>query len=635
MVTVNTDSPGRVLVTSESTDAAALGEIESRLAQLDIPPPERRSLDEWLAGPRQGVRLLCALSDAEICRLLAHERVAEWEIACLPLASNRSAQASFGVPDNLSAAVKGACSIEKGTPIDLLVCNGRVVLGTIITGDVWGLHSDRMEEQFWRRLGQTLSRLGSLRLQPYTLATAKGNAQDLAAMGVMVFGHHFAGSTATAIREPVTPNDGKLTAFVLSPTSVTGHLWFLLKFRLLRRLSLKDLPDSVGYIRSNALTISGRQTLEATLDGEVVQAEQLHVEVREAAASIVVGKSLQQIELEEGSEREALRTTHLPSIATSRLLRDKNLPLFPRAAEGDFRELFRGLRESARTSTAFVVLMLLSTLLAATGLFLNSASVIIGAMILAPLMAPLISLAMGIVRTDARLIRTSLKTLFSGLTLGVGCAALFALMTPLQTITPEMDGRLHPSLLDLLVALLSGAAGAYANSKEQLAQSMAGVAIAVALVPPLAVLGIGIGWGNPDMIVGSGLLFLTNLIGITLAASLTFLVLGFAPVSRARNALAMSLGLLALIAIPLALSFQTMIRQNTIRVAIDEIAQQNPADGVLEVREVSIRGERAIVRIDIRTRGRLSEAVIARQKARIVERLGHDIDVEFSPVYVR
>ena len=514
-------------------------------------PPERRSLDGWLAGPRQGVRLLCALSDAEICRLLAHERVAEWEIACLPLASNRSAQASFGVPDNLAAAVKGACSIEKATPIDLLVCNGRVVLGTIITGDVWGLHSDRMEEQFWRRLGQTLSRLGSLRLQPYTLATAKGNAQDLAAMGVMVFGHHFAGSTATAIREPVTPNDGKLTAFVLSPTSVTGHLWFLLKFRLLRRLALKDLP------------------------------------------------------------------------------------LFPRAAEGDFRELFRGLRESARTSTAFVVLMLLSTLLAATGLFLNSASVIIGAMILAPLMAPLISLAMGIVRTDARLIRTSLKTLFSGLTLGVGCAALFALMTPLQTITPEMDGRLHPSLLDLLVALLSGAAGAYANSKEQLAQSMAGVAIAVALVPPLAVLGIGIGWGNPDMIVGSGLLFLTNLIGITLAASLTFLVLGFAPVSRARNALAMSLGLLALIAIPLALSFQTMIRQNAIRVAIDEIAQQNPADGVLEVREVSIRGERAIVRIDIRTRGRLSEAVIARQKARIAERLGQDIDVEFSPVYVR
>jgi len=418
-VTVNTNAPGVVLVASEGTDAAALAEIESRLARLEIVLPERRSLDEWLARPRQGVRLLCALSDAEICRLLAHERVAEWEIACLPLASNRSAQASFGVPGNLAAAVKGACTIEQGTPIDLLVCNGRVVLGTIITGDVWGLHSNRMEEQFWRRLGTTLSRLGSLRLRPYTLATAKGNAQDLAAMGIMVFGHHFAGSSATAIREPVTPNDGKLTAFVVSPTSVTGHLWFLLKFRLLRRLALQDLPDSVGYIRSNSLTVSGREPLEASLDGELIEAEQLQVEVREAAANIVVGKSLQQLELEEGSERESLRTTHLPSIATSRLLRDKNLPLFPRAAEGDFRDLFRGLREGARTSTAFIVLMLLSTLLAATGLFLNSASVIIGAMILAPLMAPLTSLAMGIVRTDLRLIRTSLKTLLTGLILGV------------------------------------------------------------------------------------------------------------------------------------------------------------------------------------------------------------------------
>ena len=158
-------------------------------------------------------------------------------------------------------------------------------------------------------------------------------------------------------------------------------------------------------------------------------------------------------------------------------------------------------------------------------------------------------------------------------------------------------------MLDLLVALLSGVAGAYATAKEQLAKSMAGVAIAVALVPPLAVAGIGIGWANPDMIIGASLLYLTNLIGIMLAASLTFLVLGFAPVSRARNTLAMSLGLLVLISIPLGLSFHTLIQQNAIRTAINELAQLNPADGMLEVREVTMRDNKPIVRLIIRPEG--------------------------------
>ncbi len=624
-----------ILLISDDVDSDTLAELVSQLEKLEIQQPCRTALNEWLDDPQQDVRLLCALSDAEIRRLLAHERVGEWEVAILPIPSNRDAQASFGVPANLASALKGACSIERSTPIDLLVCNGRVVLGTIITGNVWGLHSDRMEEHFWRRMRETLSHLGSLRLEPYTITTAKGKAQDLAAMGIMVFGHHFAGTSATAISEAITPNDGRLTALVLSPTSVASHLWFLLKFRLLRRISLKDLPDSVGFVRTNALRISGCKHVEATLDGENIEADQLDVEVRNGAANIVVGRRFREIDEESSDTRESLHTTHLPSIATSRMLRDRNLPLFPRAAEGDFRGLFLTLRESARTSNAFVVLMILSVLLAATGLFLDSASVIIGAMILAPLMSPVISLAMGIARIDPGLIRASLRTLAVGLMLAIGCAAIFALLTPLQTITPEMDSRMHPSLLDLLVALLSGVAGAYASAKEQLARSMAGVAIAVALAPPLAVTGIGIGWMNADMIIGASLLFLTNLIGIMLSASLTFLVLGFAPISRARNALVMSLGLLVLISIPLGLSFNALIRQNAIRTAINELANMNPADGLLEVRDVAMRGNKPVARLIIRTSGELTEEMITRQKARIVEKLGHDIDVEFFAVYSR
>ena len=87
---------------------------------------------------------------------------------------------------------------------------GGVRMGTIITGNVWGLHSNRMEEHFWRRLRETLSHLGSLRLEPYTITTAKGKAQDLAAMGIMVFGHHFAAIAGDG-RGPAggTPRDGR------------------------------------------------------------------------------------------------------------------------------------------------------------------------------------------------------------------------------------------------------------------------------------------------------------------------------------------------------------------------------------------------------------------------------------------
>lgn len=631
---MNAPAPPCVLLISSEAEAAQLAEIESHFKAEALPLPDRRSVADWMAAPEADTRLLCLLSDAEFRLLLNHPHVSEWQIAVLPMKNNRSAQASFGVPANLPQALKGALEMEKPTTIDLLTCNGDIMLGTLIIGDVWGLQSTRAEEQFWRRVGATLRHLGSLRLKAFSITTGKGQEQDMAAMGVMVFGHNFAGSSATAVSQDLMPNDGKLNAFILSPTSVTSHLWFLLKLRILHRLSLQQLPASVGFIRTTALTINSQQPQESTLDGTSSQAKQWNIEVKENAAQIFIGKKIQLAE-EEGSTRDSLRTTHLPTLAASRMLREKSLPLFPHAAEQDFRELFMNLRDSATISVSFIVLMILSTLLASTGLFLNSASVIIGAMILAPLMSPIISLSMGIVRSDQNLIQTSLKTLLTGLAMALSFAALFSLLVPLSTITSEMDSRLHPSLLDLIVALLSGAAGAYANAKEEIAKSLAGVAIAVALVPPLAACGIGIGWMNLEMVFGAGLLFLTNLVGIMLAASITFLILGFAPVKRARKALLLSIGLMAMISIPLGFTFEGMVERNAMRQALAEIGAAYPDDGVFDVREVSIVEGKPVIRVQVRVSGDWNEAMIARQKARIVKRLGQDVKVEFLVVYVR
>jgi uncharacterized hydrophobic protein (TIGR00271 family) len=206
--------------------------------------------------------------------------------------------------------------------------------------------------------------------------------------------------------------------------------------------------------------------------------------------------------------------------------------------------------------------MILSTLLATVGIFQDSTPAVIGAMILAPLMTPIISLAMGAARSDKLIISRSIATLSFGIFSALLFSALLTLILPLEIVTSQINSRVNPNLLDLFVAIFSGIAGAYATAKEEVAKSLAGVAIAVALVPPLAVTGIGIGWGDIDIIYGSFLLFLTNLFGVTLAATLTFIVLGFAPIHRAKKGLVYSSLLLAIVSIPLVISFYSLILQS-------------------------------------------------------------------------
>jgi uncharacterized hydrophobic protein (TIGR00271 family) len=216
------------------------------------------------------------------------------------------------------------------------------------------------------------------------------------------------------------------------------------------------------------------------------------------------------------------------------------------------------LRDGARLHGSFVSLMVLSTVIASLGMFLSSAAVVIGAMVLAPLMAPIISLAMALVRGDRSLMKGAAFTIAGGVALSLAVAALIALLIPIERVTSEIAARLEPTLLDLGVAVACGIAGAYAHARESVMKGLPGVAIAVALVPPLCVAGIGLGWLDLRVVQGALLLFLTNLVGISLAAAVTFLVLGYAPIVNARRGLAISLAMLLLVSIPLSLSFQRM-----------------------------------------------------------------------------
>ncbi len=222
-------------------------------------------------------------------------------------------------------------------------------------------------------------------------------------------------------------------------------------------------------------------------------------------------------------------------------------------------EVYAQMRHSARASIDFYVLIIIASAIATFGLFQNSAAVIIGAMLVAPLMSPIVAIAQGIVQGNLRMVRKGLSSTLKGTTVSVAVATLFTLLAPSIAATEEILARTEPTLLDLGVGLAAGAAAAYGVSRKSVAASLPGVAIAVALVPPLCVLGYGIGSNQFDVAIGSGLLYLTNLVAIVLVAAIVFLLLGFYPRheerrTQVRGAVALTVLGMLLLAVPLGLS---------------------------------------------------------------------------------
>lgn len=234
--------------------------------------------------------------------------------------------------------------------------------------------------------------------------------------------------------------------------------------------------------------------------------------------------------------------------------------LFPTLDQKEQRRLITQLHQGARADSNYYVLIFLSAFIATLGLLLNSAAVIIGAMLVAPLMTPILSLSLGIVLGDVRMLRIAVESVIRGVLAAVGIAVLLTVLLPAVTVTPEITARTEPTLLDLFVALASGAAGAYALGRKEVAAALPGVAIAAALMPPVCTIGTGLALRQPRVAGGAALLFLTNLVAISVAGSLIFLLLGIRPQIHQREqrallqrGLTLSLILLVIIAIPLGL----------------------------------------------------------------------------------
>lgn len=192
----------------------------------------------------------------------------------------------------------------------------------------------------------------------------------------------------------------------------------------------------------------------------------------------------------------------------------------------DHADVLKQIAEDSGWSGRYAFLILISASISLLGLLMPSVAVLIGAMLLSPLMMPIIGLGFGIATLDFREMRRAALALGLGSAIAVVLSVLLISISPVQTITSEIAGRTQPTLFDLLVALLSAIAGAYALIRGR-GGTVVGVAIAIALMPPLVVVGFGIATWNWTIFSGSLLLFLTNAITIALTAALVARVYGF------------------------------------------------------------------------------------------------------------
>ncbi len=203
--------------------------------------------------------------------------------------------------------------------------------------------------------------------------------------------------------------------------------------------------------------------------------------------------------------------------------------LLPNLNEFERIELYKRLRESTHAALDFRIRMSISAIIATLGLLMNSPAVIIGAMLVAPLMSAILAIGLGITLGDERLVRRAILSTLQGVILVIVLSALVTLIDPLAGLTPEIVARTRPTLLDLGVALASGLAGGYAFSRKDVQEALPGVAIAVALVPPLSVVGITLALREWTYAAGALLLYTTNMVSVAGAGGLIFLMVGFRP----------------------------------------------------------------------------------------------------------
>ena len=556
----------------------------------------------------------------------------KFSVGLVPMAEQKRLVRCYDLPSQPEAAIDLALRRD-GQMIDLILCNDEILLFKATIGRLPLLDVSKGSGPI-ALVGEAFKKIIGLRLLKFTFKTGEGTRIKTAACGCMIIQRHKRSLASRLIAHDSSLTDGMISLLVSAPFSITEYVKFLFQaYR--KREDTRQLPSTIGYIKASQIDIETKLEHIVTIDERQVTRTPLHCTALPQAIRLNVGEALREKGKKTQPAKETIKTENLPTGKEITKATKKKIPFFAYASEERFRDLFTSLRTDAEITPAYLVLILLSTMLATLGLYLSSSSVVIGAMLLAPLMAPIIALAMALLRKDTKMARRSTGTIVVGIILALSASALISKIFPYKPITPEMLARLNPSLLDLAVALFAGIAGAYTKSFKEILQSLAGVAIAVALVPPLAVAGIGLGRGDVFFFAQAFLLFSTNLIGITLAATFTFRALGYSAVVGSKRSLAFVALIMLLISIPLYISYQQIVdKTNFERNWRQERFLVNDKYLIIQKADVVHYRDKEVLTMDILAREPLSRNDLAQLKRKIQSNFSKELVIRAQVLYI-
>lgn len=309
------------------------------------------------------------------------------------------------------------------------------------------------------------------------------------------------------------------------------------------------------------------------------------------------------------------------------------------------RDVISDLAGRTILSGSYLSSIMLANLIALFGLLTNSVAVVIGAMLISPLMGPIFSLGLAFSLGDLALSRRAVRNIGISVGITVLVAALFTLLSPLKGVTHEILSRTRPNIYDLLIATFAGSAGALALcTRKNYLFTTTGVAVATAVIPPLSVVGYGVGTWQPGMAMGGFLLFFTNLVAIVISSNFVFYLLRFRgslaeePHYTARRRFQILGTVLVIISIPLVHTLVTDIRKVKLTGRVESILKKNlNRQQHSRITSVSIDGENGntLVTASINTVKYVDSTRLKEVETELTEQLGRPVTLDLEQVIVR
>jgi uncharacterized hydrophobic protein (TIGR00271 family) len=265
--------------------------------------------------------------------------------------------------------------------------------------------------------------------------------------------------------------------------------------------------------------------------------------------------------------------------------------LLPQLSPSEAYDLRHSVEDEGALTSGYMLMCALSAGIATLGLLQSSTAVVIGAMLISPLMSPIAALGFGFASFDGARIKKAARVVAFGAAIGILTAVLLTWISPIRNATPEILARTEPTLLDLAVALFSGIAGGYATVIRKGGTAI-GVAIATALMPPLAVVGYGIGVLQVQFALGALLLFLTNLAAITLSFAIIARLSGAAKplysVELKPRFVIIFVSAFLVLAVPLSMTLSRLSKEATLRTAARAAIIEASGGGKADIAQIEV-----------------------------------------------